>query len=310
MTLAMFFPGQGSQSIGMLAELAEVFPLVTETFEEASETLGFDMWKLCQQGPEEELNKTVNTQPAMLIAGVACARVWQQQGGPAATVMAGHSLGEYSALVSAGVLSLADAAALTQLRGELMQTAVPEGEGAMAAVLGMTDEAITELCAAVAEGEVVEPVNFNAPGQVVVAGHRTAVDRLVAAAPEHGAKLCKVLAVSVPAHSSLMQPAADKLAERLATLALKAPTTPVVHNVDANTHTNLDDLRTVLTQQVCKPVRWVQCVEKSIELGAEQIVELGPGRVLTGLQRRINKVVPAKAVFSPESLEAALAAVS
>ncbi|RMD80260.1 MAG: [acyl-carrier-protein] S-malonyltransferase [Gammaproteobacteria bacterium] len=308
---AMVFPGQGSQAVGMLAELGRAFPVVRETFEEASEALGLDLWRLAQEGPEEELNRTERTQPALLAAGVAVWRAWRDQGGPAPAAMAGHSLGEYTALVCAGALGLAEGVRLVAARGRYMQEAVPEGRGAMAALLGLADEAVEALCReASAGGELVVPANYNAPGQVVVAGHAPAVARVAAAARAAGAKRVVPLAVSAPSHSPLMAPAAARLAGELAGVAWRPPEVPVVHNVDAQPHPEPDALRRALARQLTEPVRWTACVRRLAAEGAEAVVECGPGKVLCGLVRRIQRGLAAHPAGEPAALAAALEALA
>lgn len=302
------FPGQGSQSVGMLAGLAESQPEVRATFAEASEALGIDLWRLVAEGPAEELDRTEHTQPAMLAAGVAVWRTWLARGGPEPQAMAGHSLGEYSALVCAGALGFADAIATVAERGRLMQSAVPAGQGAMAAVLGLDDEQVGALCAQAAEGEVLEPVNFNAPGQVVIAGSAGAVGRAVAGAKSAGAKRAIVLPVSVPSHCALMRPAADLLAERLAEVAVVAPRIPVVHNVSVETAADPDAIRALLVRQLHSPVRWVETVRRLAADGAVLALEAGPGKVLTGLGKRIAPDLSTLPVYDPATLESALEA--
>lgn len=302
---AMVFPGQGSQSVGMLAELATQFPLVEETFKQASEVLGYDLWQLVQQGPAEELNKTWQTQPALLTASVAIYRVWQQQYPDLLpSVMAGHSLGEYSALVCSGALDFQDAVKLVELRGKLMQQAVPEGAGAMYAIIGLDNESIIDACAQAAQGEVVSAVNFNSPGQVVIAGSKAAVERAAAACKEAGAKRALPLSVSVPSHCALMKPAADQLAVALENITLKAPQTSVINNVDVKAASETDEIRTALVRQLYSPVRWTEAVEKMAKEGVEVLVEIGPGKVLTGLAGRIVKTLSAGAVNDVKSLDA------
>jgi len=305
-TLAIVFPGQGSQSLGMLSELAASFPLVNETFAQASDVLGYDLWTLTQDGPGEELNRTDRTQPAMLAAGVAVWRVWQQEHGATPGAMAGHSLGEYSALVCAGALEFADAVSLVEERGRCMQSAVPAGVGAMAAILGLDDAAVADVCNRAAEGEVVSPVNFNSPGQVVIAGNADAVQRAIVLAKEGGAKRALPLAVSVPSHCSLMQPAAEQFAERLAQTRISTPSIPVIQNVDAARHEQPDAIRGNLEKQLYRPVQWVLSVQNMGGVGITRIVEAGPGKVLTGLCKRIDKSIAGAAVFDPASLAAAL----
>ncbi|MDG2947098.1 ACP S-malonyltransferase [Bisgaard Taxon 10/6] len=303
---AMVFPGQGSQSVGMLAELAEQFPVVTETFKQASDVLGYDLWALTQQGPAEELNKTWQTQPALLAASVAIYRVWQQQYPDLKPeVMAGHSLGEYSALVCAGVIDFEDAIQLVELRGKLMQQAVPEGAGAMYAIIGLDNETIINACKTAEQGEVVSAVNFNSPGQVVIAGSKDAVERAAAACKEAGAKRALPLSVSVPSHCALMKPAADQLAVSLESVAIKVPSIAVINNVDVKTENGADAIRTALVRQLYSPVRWTETVEKMAAQGIEVLIEMGPGKVLTGLTGRIVKELSAQAVNDVKSLEAA-----
>lgn len=302
---AMVFPGQGSQTVGMLAELAEQFPVVIETFKQASDVLGYDLWALTQQGPAEELNKTWQTQPALLAASVAIYRVWQQQyPNLKPEVMAGHSLGEYSALVCAGAMDFQDAIKLVELRGKLMQQAVPEGTGAMYAIIGLDNESIIKACNEAAQGEVVSAVNFNSPGQVVIAGAKAAVERAAAACKEAGAKRALPLAVSVPSHCALMKPAADQLAVSLESIAVKTPETAVINNVDVKTENEADAIRNALVRQLYSPVRWTETVEKMATNGIEVLVEIGPGKVLTGLTSRIVKELAAGAVNDVKSLDA------
>ncbi|KTR46685.1 malonyl CoA-ACP transacylase [Pantoea ananatis] len=304
---AFVFPGQGSQTVGMLADLAAAYPAVEETFREASDVLGYDLWQLVSQGPTEELNKTWQTQPALLAASVAIYRVWQQQGGQQPALMAGHSLGEYSALVCAGVLNFADAIKLVELRGKLMQEAVPEGTGAMQAIIGLDDAAIAKACEESAQGEVVSPVNFNSPGQVVIAGNKEAVERAGAACKAAGAKRALPLPVSVPSHCALMKPAADKLALTLETITFNAPAVPVINNVDVKAETDADTIRHALIRQLYSPVRWTESVEAMAAQGVTQLIEMGPGKVLTGLTKRIVDGLSAAAVNDTASLTAALA---
>ncbi|AWP33296.1 ACP S-malonyltransferase [Pantoea eucalypti] len=304
--IAFVFPGQGSQTVGMLTELAATYPLVEETFREASDALGYDLWQLVSQGPAEELNKTWQTQPALLAASVAIYRVWQQQGGQQPVLMAGHSLGEYSALVCAGVLSFADAVKLVELRGKLMQEAVPEGTGAMQAIIGLDDAAIRKACEESAQGQVVSPVNFNSPGQVVIAGNKEAVERAGAACKAAGAKRALPLPVSVPSHCALMKPAADKLAVALENITFAAPAVPVINNVDVKAETDAAAIRHALVRQLYSPVRWTESVEAMAEQGVTQLLEMGPGKVLTGLTKRIVDSLTAAAVNDTASLTAAL----
>jgi [acyl-carrier-protein] S-malonyltransferase len=310
MSLAFVFPGQGSQSVGMLAELGVAEPVVLETFAEASEVLGYDLWALCQNGPEAELGATEKTQPAMLVAGVATWRVWRKNGGPMPVAMAGHSLGEYSALVCSEALDFRSAVDLVRYRGCLMQQAVPLGQGAMAAVLGLDDADLEAACREAAQGEVVEPVNFNSPGQVVIAGHATAVARAMETARQRGAKRAVLLPVSVPSHSSLMVGAADKLALRLAGVDLRMPNVPDVYTVDVRKHASPDGIRNALKEQLFKPVRWADTIRAMIATGVTTFVECGPGKVLTSLNRRIERRPDLKmlALEDPASIAAALAA--
>jgi [acyl-carrier-protein] S-malonyltransferase len=303
---AFVFPGQGSQALGMLAELAAQFPIVEETFGEASAALGYDLWQLVQQGPAEELNKTWQTQPALLAASVAIFRVWQQQDGKAPALMAGHSLGEYSALVCAGVLDFKAAIRLVELRGKLMQEAVPEGTGAMYAIIGLDNAAIAKACEESAQGQVVSPVNFNSPGQVVIAGNKEAVERAGAACKAAGAKRALPLPVSVPSHCALMKPAADKLAVALQDVTFSAPQVPVVNNVDVRTEADPEAIRSALVRQLYSPVRWTESVEFIAAQGVTSLLEVGPGKVLTGLTKRIVDTLTAAAVNDPASLSAAL----
>lgn len=303
---AFVFPGQGSQSVGMLAEMAANYPIVEETFAEASAALGYDLWALTQQGPAEELNKTWQTQPALLTASVALWRVWQQQGGKMPALMAGHSLGEYSALVCAGVINFADAVRLVEMRGKFMQEAVPEGTGGMSAIIGLDDASIAKACEESAEGQVVSPVNFNSPGQVVIAGHKEAVERAGAACKAAGAKRALPLPVSVPSHCALMKPAADKLAVELAKITFNVPTVPVVNNVDVKCETDAAAIRDALVRQLYNPVQWTKSVEFIAAQGVEHLYEVGPGKVLTGLTKRIVDTLTASALNEPAALSAAL----
>ncbi|QIG06517.1 ACP S-malonyltransferase [Proteus sp. ZN5] len=303
---AMVFPGQGSQTVGMLAELAEQYPIVTETFAQASDVLGYSLWDLVQNGPEEELNKTWKTQPALLAASVAIWRVWQEKQGKMPQMMAGHSLGEYSALVCAGVIDFAAAIKLVELRGQLMQEAVPAGTGAMYAIIGLDNDAIAKACEEAAQGQVVSPVNFNSPGQVVIAGNKEAVERAGVLCKEAGAKRALPLAVSVPSHCALMKPAADKLAVALQEIEFKQPEIQVVNNVDVIAQTDANAIRDALVRQLYNPVRWTETVELIAEKGITQLLEIGPGKVLTGLTKRISKEMNAAAVNDIASLDVAL----
>ena len=301
---AMVFPGQGSQTVGMLAELAGGYPIVQETFKQASEVLGYDLWQLVQEGPAEELNKTWQTQPALLTASVAVYRVWQQKY-PALKpeVMAGHSLGEYSALVCAGVLDFQDAVKLVELRGKLMQQAVPEGTGAMYAIIGLDNDAIINACKQAEQGEVVSAVNFNSPGQVVIAGAKAAVERAAALCKEAGAKRALPLAVSVPSHCALMKPAADQLSVSLESITLKEAGVSVLNNVDVKNEIEADAIRNALVRQLYSPVRWTETVEKMAQNGVEVLVEVGPGKVLNGLTKRIVDSLQAVSVNDVKSLD-------
>ena len=309
MTLAFTFPGQGSQSIGMLADLAAAHPQVQETFAEASEVLGYDLWKLTQEGPESRLNATEQTQPAMLAGGVAVARVWQAAGGPMPALAAGHSLGEYAALVTAGSLAFGDAVGLVAARGHYMQDAVPQGEGAIAALIGLDDDAVLALCAEVtdrAAGRIVSAVNFNAPGQVVIAGHAGAVETAIARAEEAGARRAVKLPMSVPVHCELMEPARERLVAKLAETEFRPPAFPVIHNADNEPRDDAAAIRDALAGQLVKPVRWVGAVTALATRGAGVLVEPGPGRVLTGLNKRIDRSLKTLAVHDGASLEKVL----
>lgn len=303
-SLAFVFPGQGSQSVGMLADLAAAHAEVRAAFDEASQGAGLDLWALSQQGPEEQLNRTEHTQPALLAASVAVWRVWQKLGGVHPAQFSGHSLGEYSALVCAEALSLHDAAALVAERGRLMQAAVPAGVGAMAAILGGDDAQIAAVCEEVAQGQVVSPANFNSPGQLVIAGHAEAVDRALAKLAELGVKKAIKLAVSVPSHCALMREAADKLGERMSGLSWRQPTVPVVQNAEARAYDSVEDIRGALQRQLYLPVRWTQCVQALVAGGATRMAECGPGKVLAGLIKRIDKNVEARAIGTQADIDA------
>jgi len=306
-TLAFVFPGQGSQSLGMLAELAELHPQVRETFAEASDGAGVDLWALSQGGPEEMLNRTEYTQPALLAAGVALWRLWAARGGARPALLAGHSLGEYSALVAAGALSLREGAHLVRLRGQLMQEAAPAGIGAMAAVLGAEDAVVAEVCAQAAGSQVVVPANFNSPGQIVIGGDADAVDRAIALLAERGVRKAVKLAVSVPSHTPLMREAANRLAETMAGLDWRTPQIPVVQNVDARVHEGVGAIRQALVEQLYLPVQWTACVQALAARGVVRVAECGPGKVLSGLVKRIDKSLEARPLATPGEFESALA---
>ena len=307
MTVAIVFPGQGSQAPGMQAELASRFSEVLDCYAEASHVLGYDLWSLVQVGPADKLDVTVVTQPAMLTAGVAAWRVFRAAGGAMPVMMAGHSLGEYTALVCAGAIEFASAVALVRARGEFMQAAVAEGKGAMAAIIGLDDDKVVEACNAAQQGDVVSAVNFNSPGQVVIAGNRAAVERAVQLATAAGARRALMLSVSVPSHCSLMRPAAVRLAEKLTATDLKSPAIKVISNADVQPYSDAASIRDGLTRQLYSPVRWVETVRHMLAQGADTLIECGPGKVLTGLTRRIDKSVHAKLIDSPASLDDALA---
>lgn len=308
MKLAFVFPGQGSQSLGMMNGYLGL-PGIRETFSEASELLKQDLWALMEQGPAEELNKTTNTQPLMLAAGVAVLRAWNAKGGPKPKMMAGHSLGEYSAFVAAGTIGFADAIQLVRFRAQCMQDAVPAGLGAMAAILGLDDAGVQAACEqACNEGEIAEPANYNSPGQVVVAGHKPAVERAIERARSMGAKRAMLLPMSVPSHCSLMKPAADKLQKRLDTLPISKPLTHVLQNADVVSPQNETEVKEALVRQLFRPVRWVDTVKALANDGITDIVECGPGKVLTGLNKRISSQMQARSLADVESFEEALSA--
>ena len=309
MSLAFVFPGQGSQSIGMMSSLAKVSPVIEATFAEASAVLEYDLWRRCQDGPPESLNSTECTQPAMLTAGIATYRLWRERGGRGPILMAGHSLGEFTALVAAGSLDFKTAVDLVRYRGELMQAAVPPGRGAMAAILGLEDMDIEDACNEASQGDVVEAVNFNAPGQVVIAGEAAAVGRAIAVATAKGARRALQLPISVPAHSSLMQPAAEELRVRLEKTAFAPPAGAAVYGVDVKTHTDAEGIRAALVKQLYTPVYWAASVRTMIAAGATHILECGPGKVLTGLNRRVDKNRDLKmiALEDPAAFDEALA---
>ena len=304
--LALVFPGQGSQSVGMLAELSEMHPSMKASFDEASDGAGVDLWALSQAGPEVMLNRTEYTQPALLAAGVAVWRLWNAQGGTKPSVLAGHSLGEYTALVAAGALSLKDGAHLVRIRGQLMQDAAPAGVGAMAAVLGAEDALVLEVCEAVSGAEVVVPANFNSPGQIVIGGHAAAVDAALAMLAGKGVRKAVKLAVSVPSHTPLMREAANRLAETMAGLHWNLPALPVVQNVDAKTHGSVEAIRDALVRQLYLPVQWTGCVQALAARGVNRIGECGPGKVLAGLAKRIDKSLDARALGTPADFAGAI----
>ena len=308
--IAITFPGQGSQSVGMLAGLAAAHPLVRETFAEGSDALGIDLWSLSQEGPKEQLNETQNTQPALLCAGMSVMRVLEQQMPQQPVVMAGHSLGEYTALVAAGVLSLADATRLVAMRGRFMQEAVPAGSGAMAAILGLDDQQVKAVCAEGAQGQVAEAVNFNSPGQVVVAGDAEAIARVADLAKAAGARRALILDVSVPSHCALMKPAAERLAEAMQSLTFNTPRVPVLHNVNVEEARDPAAIQQLLVEQLFCPVRWVETVQAIAGRGAEVVLEAGPGKVLVGLIKRIDKSLVALPVFDPASLDIAMESIN
>jgi len=307
--LAFVFPGQGSQKIGMLSDLAEANSTVEETFQEASDVLGYDCWQMVQQGEQEDINLTERTQPILLTASVAIWRLWQEQGGPAPIAMAGHSLGEWSALVCSGAVEFADAVGIVRARGAFMQEAVPVGVGAMAAIMGMDDQVVIDACREAGNGQIVDAVNFNAPGQVVIAGDAEAVRRAANICKKAGAKRAVELPVSAPFHTSLMRPAADNLAELVAQTAFKPPQVTIVHNVHAQTEDNIEAIKSLMLEQIYKPVLWVDCVNSLATRGAEILVECGPGRVLNGLSKRINRELTSLSTDDVASLENALTSV-
>jgi len=305
--LAFVFPGQGSQKVGMLSDYYQSSPEFVATFERASSVLGYDLWDLIQSGPDEKLNLTENTQPALLASSVAIWNVWQNKVGAAPSVLAGHSLGEWSALVCAGVLSLEDAVKLVQLRGRYMQEAVPVGQGGMAAIIGLDDQKIIDICAESSAQGVVSAVNFNAPGQVVIAGAKAAVETASEACKAAGAKRALPLPVSAPFHTLMMKPAAERLAVDMADIEFGAPLIPVVHNVTAATESNAEAIKGLMIEQIYSPVRWVECAQALAAAGTSTAVECGPGKVLSGLMRRIDKNIAMVALDSSDSMDAALA---
>lgn len=302
MKIAFHFPGQGSQSLGMLSELAQHFPIVNDIFTRASDVLGYDLWQLTQSGPEEQLNKTEYTQPAMLAADFAVWECWKASHGADPMLLAGHSLGEYAALVVAESLTFEAAIDVVALRGKAMQAAVPEGSGAMAAIIGLDDEAIIDVCERAANGEVVSPANYNSVGQTVIAGQSDAVDRAIELAKEASARIAKRIPVSVPSHCALMQPASLELAEKLKSVDIQLPKIPVIHNVDVSEHNEIDKIREALIQQLMYPVRWVETVLAMQDRGIELFIECGPGKVLSGLNKRIVSSIPTKIINSSEAL--------
>ncbi len=304
--LAFVFPGQGSQKVAMLSAMAERHGVIQDTYEESSQVLGYDLWQLVQQGPQDKLNLTERTQPMLLTAGVALWRLWQQLGGEQPAVLAGHSLGEFTALVCAQSLAFTDAVHLVQQRGAFMQAAVPVGVGAMAAIIGLADDAIDQACIEAAQGQVVAAVNYNSPGQVVIAGHAEAVARAVALCKDAGARRALPLPVSAPFHTDLMRPAGEQLAAAISAIELRAPQIPVVHNVNAKTESDPQKIRQLLVEQVYSPVQWVACVRTLLDQGVQCTVECGPGKVLSGLIRRIDKSLAVASLEEPESLDKAL----
>jgi [acyl-carrier-protein] S-malonyltransferase len=307
-SLAFVFPGQGSQTIGMLAELSERYPSIHETFVEASDGAGIDLWALSQGGPEELLNRTEYTQPALLAAGIAIWRLWKAGGGAIPSLLAGHSLGEYSALVAAGALSLHDASHLVRIRGQLMQAAAPTGTGAMAAIVGLDEESVREACAEASGSEIVVAANFNAPGQIVIGGHAAAVDRASALLSGRGARMVVPLAVSVPSHTPLMRDAANRLAEAMHAVDWHEPVLPVVQNVDAEVHDDVQAISDALVRQLYLPVRWTACVEALAACGIVRTAECGPGKVLGGLIKRIDRSIEHRMLGTVGEFEAAIEA--
>ncbi len=306
--LALVFPGQGSQSLGMLADIAADHAVIETTFREASEVLGQDLWQLCQTGTTEEINRTDITQPLLLTAGVALWRLWNELEGPQPVCVAGHSLGEYTALVAASAIEFTAAVKLVNLRGKYMQEAVPAGVGSMAAVLGLADEQIVEICEQAAQNQIVSAVNFNSPGQVVIAGHAEAVDRAIKMCKDAGAKRALALAVSVPSHCELMRPAADKLQQALEQIEVNQPNIPVVQNVSATVQQTPQAIKQSLVEQLYRPVLWVDCVNSMVDQGVEQVIECGPGKVLSGLNKRISRQLNVTSIGDLSGLEKSLSA--
>ncbi len=306
MAVAFVFPGQGSQSIGMLAELADTQSTVQSTFAEASDTLGYDLWQLVQDGPETELNRTTKTQPALLASSVAIWRVWSEACQSRPMMMAGHSLGEYSALVCSCAIGFSEAIRLVADRGAVMQDAVPEGTGSMAAVLGLDEKQVDEVCRRAAQGQTVSAANYNSPGQIVIAGHREAVERAIELAKEAGAKRSIVLPVSVPSHCALMEKAADQFAARLNLVEFKQPGITILHNVDAASRQNVEAIKLALQQQLCQPVQWFRTIQEMVNKNVNTIIECGPGKVLSGLIKRIDRSLKVLPIYDPGSLEKAL----
>lgn len=304
--LAFIFPGQGSQSVGMLNEIAQQFPQIIKTFAESSAILNYDLWQLVQQGPEEILNQTEKTQPALLASSVAIWRVWQTQQGAMPSLLAGHSLGEYSALVCAQALDFSDAIKLVAARGRFMQEAVPTGKGAMAAIVGLENNIVNEICEKAAQGEIVSPANYNSIGQVVIAGETAAVQRAIELAKQANAKMAKLLAVSVPSHCALMKPAAERLANLLNQITIKTPTIPVIQNCDVRSYDNPDEIRAALIKQLYLPVRWVETIEYFVNHNIQVAIECGPGKVLAGLNKRITDKLNTISINTPLQLEEAL----
>ena len=303
---AFVFPGQGSQSVGMLMELADHYPIIRDTFTEASSVLGYHLFDLAKSGPPHLLNQTEKTQPVLLAASVAIWRIWKKHYGATPALLAGHSLGEYSALVIAEALDYIDAIRLVSARGRFMQDAVPEGRGAMAAIVGLSDQQVQNLCDEAAQGQVITPANYNANGQVVISGEDDVVERAVALAKKAGAKIAKRLPVSVPSHCILMKPAAEKLAQALEDVAIQTPKIPFVNNVDVKIKTNPDDIRDALVRQLYSPVRWVETVHTIAEEGINDAIECGPGKVLSGLIRRIEPEMKTTQINAPENMQEAL----